>query len=142
MAVLAVVGLVFGIIDLTEGWAKGAASGWAWAALFGGLAGVLWRRGGPRWTGITLCAVLGMVALVAGIFYLTEGFTNGVATSWAVAALLAALAVVLWRRNGARPPLPQKTATKHRRLGQCSGMPPGPGYGVRECGGPLSLLSP
>lgn len=102
-AVLAVVGLVFGIIDLTEGWAKGAASGWAWAALFGGFAGVLWRRGGPRWTGITVCAVLAVVALVAGIFYLTEGFTNGVATSWAVAALFAALAVVLWRRERREP---------------------------------------
>lgn len=98
-AVLAVIGLVFGIIDLTEGWAKGAASGWAWAVLFGGFAGVLWRRGGLRWTGITVFAVLALAALVAGIFYLTEGFTNGAALTWAVAALFASLAVVLWRQG-------------------------------------------
>jgi hypothetical protein len=93
------VGLVYGIIDLTEGWIRGTVSGWAWAALFGGFAGVLWRHGGLRWTGITVCAVLALVALGAGIIYLTEGFTQGVAPSWAGAALFAVFAVVLWRRG-------------------------------------------
>ena len=97
------IGLVFGIIDLTEGWAKGTASEWAWAALFGGLAGVLWRRGGLRWAGITVFAVLALAALVAGIFYFTEGFTDGVASTWALAAVFAGLAVVLWWRGRRAP---------------------------------------
>lgn len=98
-AVLAVVGLVYGIIYLTQGWTGGVVSNWAWATLFAGFAGVLWRRGGLRWTGITVCAVLAVVALVGGIIYLTEGFTKGVVPSWAGAALFAVFAVVLWRRG-------------------------------------------
>ena len=96
-------GIVYGIIDLTEGWTRGTAAEWAWAALFGGFAAVLWRRGGLRWTGITVCAVLAVAALVAGIFYLREGFTDGVGPTWAVAALFAGFAVLLWRRERREP---------------------------------------
>lgn len=102
-AALAVLGLVYGIIDLTEGWTNGAVSEWAWAALFGGFAGVLWRRGGLRWTGITVCAVLAVGTLVLGIMYLARGFNQGVAPSWAVGALFAVFVVVLWRRGRHSP---------------------------------------
>lgn len=96
-AAIAVSGLVGGIMFLTEGLPKEAASNWSFATLFAGFAGVLWRRGGLRWTGITVGAVLAVVGLVAGIFYLTEGLTKGVVWSWTGAALFAVFAGVLWR---------------------------------------------
>ena len=98
-AVLAVSELVSGIIFLTEGLPKEVAASWASAVLFASFAGLLWRRGGLRWTGITVCAVLALVGFVAGIFYLGEGFTKGVVSTWAGAALLAVFAAVLWRRG-------------------------------------------
>ncbi|MGH3056312.1 MAG: hypothetical protein ACRDL7_15165 [Gaiellaceae bacterium] len=96
---LAVVGLVYGTIYLTEGWTPGVVSNWAWATLFAGFAGVLLRRGGLRWTAITVCAVIAVVALVGGIIYLTRGFTMGVVPAWAAAALFAVFAGVLSRRG-------------------------------------------
>lgn len=107
VACFAVAGLelVHGINYLTKGGTHAVVvvADWAWAALFAGVAVVLWRRSGLRWMGITFCAWLAAVGLAAGIFYLTEGFTEGVGPAWAAAGLFVVFAVVLWRRGRQHP---------------------------------------
>lgn len=51
-AVLAVASLVYGVIDLSEGWLRGGGSYLAYAGLFGVSAVLLWRRPGWRRAGV------------------------------------------------------------------------------------------
>jgi uncharacterized membrane protein YfcA len=104
VACLAVAGLefIYGVNYLSKGGTGPhleVVANWALAALFVSFALVLWRRGGVRWIGITVCAWLAVVGLAVGIVYLTGRFTEGVPWSWAAAVLFAALAAALWRRG-------------------------------------------
>jgi hypothetical protein len=74
-AVLAGLSLVFGIVDLTRGWAGGTASKLGWAVLLGVSASLLWRRPGWRRAG----AVFGLLILgfVVAWFVLVELHTHG-----------------------------------------------------------------
>ena len=78
-AALAVVGLVYGIIYLTEGSTRGVVSNWAWATLFGVSAVLLWRRVGSRRVGVVFgLLMLGFVALYIVLVELrTHGYLGG-----------------------------------------------------------------
>lgn len=73
--VLAVVGLVFGIVYLTEGATRGVVSNWAWAALFGVSAVLLWRRVG--WSRAGAVYGLLMVGFVVLYIVLAELHSGG-----------------------------------------------------------------
>lgn len=63
-AALALVSLVYAVIDLTEDWAGGFGSRLAWAGLFGVSAVLLWRRAGWRRVGVAFgLLMLGVVVL-------------------------------------------------------------------------------
>src|SRR5579885_2437637 len=79
---------------------------WGWAALFASFAVVLLRRGGLRWFGIVVFAWFASAGLTFGIFYLRDGFTEGVPWSLGAAVVFAALAAVLLLR-GRRRSAPQ-----------------------------------
>jgi hypothetical protein len=63
-AALAVLSLVFAVIDLAQDWARGFGSNLAWMGLFGVSAVVLWRHPGWRRTGVAFgLLILGIVVL-------------------------------------------------------------------------------
>jgi hypothetical protein len=71
-----VVGLVFGIVYLTEGAYGAGGSNLAWAGLFGVSAFLLWRRGGWRRAGVAFgLLVLGLVVLYFVLVELRSGGT-------------------------------------------------------------------
>jgi hypothetical protein len=69
-AVLAVLGVVGGIVFLTEGSTRGVVSDWGWATLFGVSAVLLWRRVGWRRAGVVFGLL--MLGFVAVYFVLVE----------------------------------------------------------------------
>jgi hypothetical protein len=78
-AALAVVSLVYAVIDLTEEWAAGFGSGLAWAGLFGVSAFLLWRRAGWRRVGLAFgLLMLGIVVLYLVLVQLKmHGYLGG-----------------------------------------------------------------
>jgi hypothetical protein len=69
-ALLAVFFLVYGIIALTEDYAKGIASNFGFAAVFGISGVLLWRR--PGWRRVVLAFGLLVLALVVLYIVLVE----------------------------------------------------------------------
>ena len=73
-AVLAVVGLVYGIVYLTEAAYGPGGSNLAWAGLFGVSAFLLWHRGGWRRAGVAFgLLILGLVLLYIVLVELHSG---------------------------------------------------------------------
>ena len=55
-----------------------------------------------RWTGITVCAVIAVFALVYGVIELTEGLLRVGGSNLGWAGLFSVSALLLWRRPGWR----------------------------------------
>jgi hypothetical protein len=71
---LAGVGLVYGIVYLTEGAYGAGGSRLGWAGLFGVSAFLLWRRGGWRCAGVAFgLLILGLVVLYIVLVELHSG---------------------------------------------------------------------
>lgn len=75
-AALAGISLAYGIVALTEGYARGTGSNLAFAGLFGVSAVLLWRRAGWRCAGVAFGLL--MVALVVLYIVLVELHTHRV----------------------------------------------------------------